>query len=73
MYIFANIILLPKLIPLDGHNEHSVVGQDNCAIHHVKERTDSLCDRFVAIVLAAFATISKQDCVRWTRNSGIHN
>jgi transposase len=24
-------------MPFDGHNEHSVVVQGNCAIHHVKE------------------------------------
>lgn len=35
-YDFA-CMLMPHLMPYNGHNEHSVVILDNCSIHHVKE------------------------------------
>ena len=34
-YNFVQSSLLPHLMPFDGHNPHSVVIMDNCAIHHV--------------------------------------
>ena len=112
-YDFLCKQLLPKLMNFNGHNEHSVIVQDNCAIHHVYEVTTVLqdtgaivhylppyspdynpieeafskvklmmkamevemvlIDDIDTIVLAAFATISKQDCMGWIRNAGIYN
>lgn len=34
-YDFVQTHLLPKLMPYNGTNPHSVVVFDNCAIHHV--------------------------------------
>ena len=34
-YNFIERFLLPHLMPFDGHNPHSVLVMDNCAIHHV--------------------------------------
>ena len=48
-YTFVCKYLLPKLMPFDGQNEHYVVVQDNCAIHHVQEITDALCDAGVIV------------------------
>ena len=112
-YTFVCKHLLPKLMPFDGQNEHCVVVQDNCAIHHVQEVTDTLhdagviaqylppyspdynpieecfskvksmmkamevemafCDDIDTIVLAAFSTITQQDCIGWIHDSGIYN
>jgi transposase len=36
-YDFTCKHLLPKLMPFNGINDHSVIVQDNCSIHHVTE------------------------------------
>ena len=36
-YDFVQSSLIYHLMPFDGHNPHSVVVLDNCAIHHVRE------------------------------------
>ena len=36
-YDFVQTSLLHHLLPFDGHNPHSVVVLDNCAIHHVEQ------------------------------------
>lgn len=48
-YDFLCKHLLPKLMPFNGHNEHSVIVQDNCAIHHVREVSDILHDAGVIV------------------------
>jgi len=36
-YDFVQKYVLPHLMPLNGHNPHSFVIMDNCAIHHIQE------------------------------------
>lgn len=43
-YRFVQTHLLPKLMPNNGINPHSVVVLDNCAIHHVDAIVESIED-----------------------------
>ena len=43
-YEFVEKFLLPHLMPFDGHNPHSVVVLDNCAIHHINSTVQMIHD-----------------------------
>lgn len=42
IYNFVERHLLPHLMPFDGHNPHSVLVMDNCAIHHVSSTVEMI-------------------------------
>ena len=48
-YDFVQTSLIYHLLPFDGHNPHSVVVLDNCAIHHM-QKTIRLIQEVGAIV-----------------------
>ena len=43
-YEFVEKFLLPHLMPFDGHNPHSVVVLDNCAIHNINSTVQMIHD-----------------------------
>lgn len=43
-YSYVEEFLLPNLMAFDGKNPHNIVILDNCAIHHIQETVQMICN-----------------------------